>query len=82
MQNFWAQRGCVIEQPYDLAKGAGTFHPATSLRAIGPAPWKVAYVEPARRPTDGLYGEHPNRPSHYFQSQVHINPSPDTILSR
>ena len=80
LQNFWAKRGCVIEQPYDVEKGAGTFNPATFLRAIGPEPWKVAYVEPSRRPTDGRYGENPNRLQHYFQFQVIIKPSPDNIL--
>ena len=80
LQDFWAKRGCVIEQPYDVEKGAGTFNPATFLRAIGPEPWKVAYVEPSRRPTDGRYGENPNRLQHYFQFQVIIKPSPDNIL--
>lgn len=80
LQNFWARQGCVIEQPYDVEKGAGTFNPATFLRAIGPEPWKVAYVEPSRRPTDGRYGENPNRLQHYFQFQVIIKPSPDNIL--
>jgi glycyl-tRNA synthetase alpha chain len=80
LQDFWAKRGCVIEQPYDVEKGAGTFNPATFLRAIGPEPWRVAYVEPSRRPTDGRYGENPNRLQHYFQFQVIIKPSPDTIL--
>ena len=80
LQEFWAKRGCVVEQPYDVEKGAGTFNPATFLRAIGPEPWKVAYVEPSRRPTDGRYGENPNRLQHYFQFQVIIKPSPDNIL--
>ncbi len=82
LQDFWAKRGCVIEQPYDVECGAGTFNPATFLRAIGPEPWKVAYVEPSRRPTDGRYGENPNRLQHYFQFQVIIKPSPDDILEQ
>ena len=76
LQNYWAQKGCVIQQPYDMEKGAGTFHPATFLRALGPEPWKVAYVEPSRRPTDGRYGENPNRLQHYYQFQVLLKPSP------
>ena len=76
LQNYWAQKGCVIQQPYDMEKGAGTFHPATFLRALGPEPWKVAYVEPSRRPTDGRYGENPNRLQHYYQFQVILKPSP------
>ena len=72
---FWADRGCVIQQPYDLEVGAGTFNPATLLRALGPEPWSVAYVEPSRRPTDGRYGENPNRLGHYYQYQVMIKPS-------
>jgi glycyl-tRNA synthetase alpha chain len=79
LQKFWADRGCVIQQPYDLEKGAGTFHPATFLRVLGPEPWKVAYVEPSRRPTDGRYGENPNRLQHYYQFQVILKPSPDDI---
>jgi len=74
---FWAARGCVILQPYDVEMGAGTFHPATTLRALGPRPWRAAYVQPSRRPTDGRYGENPNRLGHYYQYQVIIKPSPD-----
>ncbi len=74
---FWADKGCVILQPYDMEVGAGTFHPATTLRALGPAPWKVAYVQPSRRPTDGRYGENPNRLQHYYQYQVLLKPSPE-----
>ncbi|SFM46280.1 glycine--tRNA ligase subunit alpha [Thermodesulforhabdus norvegica] len=73
---FWAKHGCVIQQPYDLEVGAGTFNPATFLRVLGPEPWKVAYVEPSRRPTDGRYGENPNRLQHYYQYQVILKPSP------
>jgi len=73
---FWSDRGCVIQQPYDLEVGAGTFNPATFLRVLGPEPWKVAYVEPSRRPTDGRYGENPNRLQHYYQYQVILKPSP------
>lgn len=76
LQNFWAQRGCVLQQPYDIEVGAGTFHPATLLRSLGPEPWNVAYVEPSRRPTDGRYGENPNRLQHYYQYQVILKPSP------
>ncbi|PLX76289.1 MAG: glycine--tRNA ligase subunit alpha [Desulfuromonas sp.] len=76
LQNYWAKKGCVIQQPYDMEKGAGTFHPATFLRSLGPEPWKVAYVEPSRRPTDGRYGENPNRLQHYYQFQVILKPSP------
>ena len=76
LQNFWAQKGCIIEQPYDLEVGAGTFHPATLLKALGPEPWKVAYVQPSRRPTDGRYGENPYRLQHYYQFQVILKPSP------
>ncbi len=76
LQKFWADRGCVIHQPYDLEVGAGTFHPATFLRVLGPEPWKAAYVEPSRRPTDGRYGQNPNRLQHYYQFQVIIKPSP------
>jgi tetrameric-type glycyl-tRNA synthetase alpha subunit len=79
LQTFWATRGCVIEQPYDMEMGAGTFHPATFLRAIGPEPWNAAYVQPSRRPTDGRYGENPNRLQHYYQFQVLLKPSPDDI---
>ncbi len=76
---FWAQQGCVILQPFDMEVGAGTFHPATFLRAIGPEPWKAAYVQPSRRPTDGRYGENPNRLQHYYQLQVVLKPSPLNI---
>src|SRR5580704_11264542 len=79
LQQFWAQQGCVILQPLDLEVGAGTFHPATFLRAIGPEPWRAAYVQPSRRPTDGRYGENPNRVQHYYQFQVVLKPSPDNI---
>jgi len=77
LQHFWADKGCVILQPYDMEVGAGTFHPATTLRALGPDPWKVAYVQPSRRPTDGRYGENPNRLQHYYQFQVLWKPSPN-----
>ncbi len=80
LQNFWSERGCVIQQPFDVECGAGTFNPATFLRVIGPEPWNVAYVEPSRRPKDGRYGENPNRLQHYFQFQVILKPSPDNIL--
>ncbi|MDQ5884148.1 MAG: glycyl-tRNA synthetase alpha chain [Pseudomonadota bacterium] len=73
---FWSQQGCVVLQPFDLEVGAGTFHPATFLRAIGPEPWKAAYVQPSRRPTDGRYGDNPNRLQHYYQMQVVLKPSP------
>jgi len=76
LQSFWADKGCVVLQPYDMEVGAGTFHPATTLRALGPAPWKAAYVQPSRRPTDGRYGENPNRLQHYYQFQVLWKPSP------
>jgi glycyl-tRNA synthetase alpha chain len=76
LNKFWAEQGCVIQQPYDMEVGAGTFHPATLLRALGPEPWKSAYVQPSRRPTDGRYGENPNRLQHYYQYQVVIKPSP------
>jgi len=76
LQNFWAEQGCVILQPYDMEVGAGTFHPATTLRALGPEPWKAAYVQPSRRPKDGRYGENPNRLQHYYQFQVLLKPSP------
>ncbi len=79
LQTFWSGRGCVIMQPYDLEVGAGTFHPATTLRALGPAEWWAAYVQPSRRPTDGRYGENPNRLQHYYQFQVVLKPSPDDI---
>ena len=76
LQNFWASKQCIIMQPYDTEKGAGTFHPATFLRSLGPEPWNTAYVEPCRRPTDGRYGENPNRLQHYYQFQVLMKPSP------
>jgi len=76
LQTYWADRGCVILQPYDMEMGAGTFHPATTLKALGPDPWKAAYVQPCRRPTDGRYGENPNRLQHYYQFQVMLKPSP------
>ena len=79
LQRFWAERGCVIQQPYDVECGAGTFNPATFLRVIGPEHWNVAYVEPSRRPTDGRYGENPNRLQHYFQFQVILKPSPPDV---
>lgn len=79
LQKYWGDQGCVILQPYDLEKGAGTMNPATFLRALGPEPWNVAYVEPSRRPTDGRYGENPNRLQHYFQFQVILKPSPDNV---
>lgn len=79
LQNYWAGQGCIIQQPYDVEKGAGTFNPATFLRVLGPEPWKVAYVEPSRRPTDGRYGENPNRLQHYYQFQVIMKPSPMNI---
>jgi len=79
LQKFWGKYGCIILQPYDLEVGAGTFHPATTLRSLGSKPWKAAYVQPSRRPTDGRYGENPNRLQHYYQYQVIIKPSPDNI---
>jgi glycyl-tRNA synthetase alpha chain len=79
LQNFWARQGCVVLQPYDMEVGAGTFHPATTLRALGPKPWNAAYVQPSRRPKDGRYGENPNRLQHYYQFQVILKPSPDNI---
>ncbi len=79
LQRYWSGHGCVIVQPYDMEMGAGTFHPATFLRAIGPEPWRAAYVQPSRRPTDGRYGDNPNRLQHYFQFQVLLKPSPDDI---
>ncbi len=79
LQKFWARQGCLIWQPYDLEKGAGTFNPATFLKCLGPKPWSVAYVEPSRRPTDGRYGENPNRLQHYYQFQVIIKPAPKDI---
>lgn len=80
LQEYWGEQGCIIQQPYDLEKGAGTMNPATFLRALGPEPWKVAYVEPSRRPTDGRYGENPNRLQHYYQFQVILKPSPDNVI--
>jgi len=79
LNQFWGEQGCIIAQPYDMEKGAGTMNPATFLRALGPEPWNVAYVEPSRRPTDGRYGENPNRLQHYFQYQVILKPSPDNV---
>ena len=79
LQKYWSKKGCVILQPYDLEVGAGTFHPATTLRSLGSKPWKTAYVQPSRRPTDGRYGENPNRLQHYYQFQVLIKPSPKDI---
>ena len=77
LQDYWADQGCVILQPYDMEVGAGTFHPATTLRALGPETWRAAYVQPSRRPTDGRYGENPNRLQHYYQFQVILKPSPE-----
>jgi len=79
LQTYWSEQGCVIMQPLDMEVGAGTFHPATFIRAIGPEPWRAAYVQPSRRPTDGRYGENPNRLQHYFQFQVLLKPSPDNF---
>ena len=79
LQHYWADRGCVILQPYDMEVGAGTFHPATTLRSLGPKPWNVAYVQPSRRPKDGRYGENPNRLQHYYQFQVLLKPSPPDL---
>ena len=79
LQKYWSKHGCIILQPYDIEVGAGTFHPATTLRSLGPKPWKAAYVQPSRRPTDGRYGENPNRLQHYYQFQVIIKPSPTNI---
>ena len=79
LQKYWSKKGCVILQPYDLEVGAGTFHPATTLRSLGPKPWKTAYVQPSRRPTDGRYGDNPNRLQHYYQFQVLFKPSPKEI---
>ena len=76
LHKFWARKGCVMVQPYDLEVGAGTFHPTTLLKALGPEPWNVAYVQPSRRPTDGRYGDNPNRLQHYYQYQVIMKPSP------
>ena len=79
LQKYWAKQGCLLLQPYDLEVGAGTFHPATTLRSLGEKPWKAAYVQPSRRPTDGRYGDNPNRLQHYYQFQVLIKPSPKNI---
>lgn len=79
LERFWAEKGCVIQQPYDIEVGAGTMNPATSLRVIGPEPWKAAYVEPSRRPADGRYGENPNRLQHYYQYQVILKPAPSDV---
>ena len=79
LNDFWSHQNCIIQQPYDIEKGAGTMNPATFLRALGPEPWRVAYVEPSRRPTDGRYGENPNRLQHYYQYQVILKPSPDNV---
>ncbi len=79
LQKYWADQGCCVLQPYDMEVGAGTFHPATTLRALGPQPWKAAYVQPSRRPTDGRYGENPNRLQHYYQFQVVLKPSPKNV---
>ena len=79
LQKFWSKHGCIILQPYDMEVGAGTFHPATTLRSLGPKPWKAAYVQPSRRPTDGRYGDNPNRLQHYYQFQVIVKPSPNNI---
>jgi len=76
---YWAKHGCIVQQPYDMEVGAGTFHPATLLRALGPEPWRAAYPQPSRRPTDGRYGDNPNRLQHYYQYQVVMKPSPDNI---
>jgi glycyl-tRNA synthetase alpha chain len=82
LNRYWAEQGCVLIQPLDIEVGAGTFHPATFLRAIGPEPWAAAYVQPSRRPTDGRYGQNPNRLQHYYQYQVVMKPNPDDILDR
>ena len=79
LQRYWADQGCIVQQPYDIEVGAGTMHPATSLRGIGPEPWKVAYVQPSRRPADGRYGDNPNRLQHYYQFQVIMKPAPEDI---
>src|SRR6201991_1278655 len=81
LHDYWSEQGCVILQPYDMEMGAGTFHPATVLRALGPDPWKAAYVQQSRRPTDGRYGENPNRLQHYYQYQVILKPSPPDLQS-
>ncbi len=82
LQNFWARKGCVLVQPYDLEVGAGTFHPATLLKSLSPEPWNVAYVQPSRRPTDGRYGENPYRLQHYYQFQVILKPSPKDVQTQ
>jgi glycyl-tRNA synthetase alpha chain len=79
LQNYWAAQGCLVLQPYDVEMGAGTFHPATTLRALGPRPWRAAYVQPSRRPSDGRYGENPNRLQHYYQFQVILKPAPEDV---
>ncbi len=79
LQQYWAAQGCVLLQPYDIEMGAGTFHPATTLKVLGPEPWKAAYVQPCRRPSDGRYGENPNRLQHYYKFQVILKPSPDDM---
>ena len=79
LQTYWAAQGCAIMQPYDMEVGAGTFHPATTLRSLGARPWAAAYVQPSRRPTDGRYGENPNRLQHYYQYQVLLKPSPPNL---
>ena len=79
LQRFWAEQGCVVLQPYDMEVGAGTFHPATTLRSLGPRPWRAAYVQPSRRPKDGRYGENPNRMQHYYQFQVILKPNPNNL---
>ncbi len=79
LDNYWKNQGCLLLQPYDMEVGAGTFHPATFLKSLGPDPWKVAYVQPSRRPTDGRYGQNPNRLQHYYQYQVILKPSPDNV---
>ena len=79
LHNYWADKGCAVLQPYDMEVGAGTFHPATTLRALGPRPWKAAYVQPSRRPSDGRYGENPNRLQHYYQYQVILKPNPSNL---
>ena len=79
LHRFWADQGCIIHQPYDLEVGAGTFHPATFLRVLGPEPWRAAYIQPCRRPTDGRYGENPNRLQHYYQYQVILKPAPANV---
>lgn len=82
LQRFWARKGCLLVQPYDMEVGAGTFHPATLFRALGPEPWNAAYVQPSRRPTDGRYGENPNRLQHYYQFQVILKPSPLNVQTQ